>query len=193
MSTKSIHEFSELLSNAGIETSDMGCVMLPVEPFNIFGNGRENILLPEDLYVSQDPKKKYVNGDVSEKAHITLLYGLLSKAYLIKDLVDGVLEGWDCPEYFIPESIGIFESKDKDEPGYAAIVVEIEDQHLVEAHQRLSYLPHINTFPDYRAHMTLAYVKLEEAQKWKDVLEQEAFHIYVKEGLDYGDDDVTAE
>jgi 2'-5' RNA ligase len=73
-----------------------------------------------------------------------------------------------------------------DDENYAAIVAEVEDQHLEEAHQRLSYLPHVNTFAQYRPHMTLCYVRLETAQKWMDVLNEAQFHIYVTEGLDYG-------
>lgn len=187
MTTKSIHEFSELFKQLDININELGAVMLPVEPFDIFGEGREEILHQEDLYASNDPAKFWIQGDVSEKAHITLLYGLIRPAYVQKNAINTLLETWDRPEYLVPERITIFPSQDKEEPGYAAIVVEVEDQHLVEAHQRLSYLPHINTFPEYRAHMTLAYVKIEEAQKWMDVLNDAQFHIYVRDGLDYGE------
>ena len=186
MSTKSIHEFDHVLKNIGIKVNELGCVMLPTEPFDLFGEGRDALLHPEDLYVSDNPEKFWVNGDVSEKAHITLLYGFLTPAYKQTENVDAVLKDWTRPEYLIPENITFFPSPDKDEPNYAAIVVKVEDPHLEEAHQRLSYLPHVNTFPVYTAHMTLAYVKLEAAVKWMEVLEEAQFHIYIKDGLDYG-------
>lgn len=185
---KSAHQFFPLLLELGYDINKLGCVMLPVEPFDIFGEGRDAKLSQEDLYASNHPDKGWIAGDVSDKAHITLLYGLIEKAYDQQEAVDKVLETWDRPEYLIPERISIFPSNDDEEPGYAAIVVEVDDPHLIEANQRLSYLPHINTFPEYRAHMTLAYVKLEEAAKWRDVLEEAQFHIYVKDGLDYGKD-----
>lgn len=187
MTTKSIHEFDDLMVRLGLEVNTLGCVMLPTEPIDIFGEGRDKLLSVEDLYVSDNPAKFWVNGDVSDNAHITLLYGLLTPAYEQMASVDEVMATWDRPEYLIPERVTFFPSPDKNEPGYAAIVVEVEDKHLEEAHARLSYLPHVNTFPVYRAHMTIAYVRLEAAQKWMDVLNNTQFHIYVKgNDLDYG-------
>jgi hypothetical protein len=187
MPTKSIHEFDDLMKELDIDTANLGCVMLPVEPFDIFGEGRDQILDVEDLYASNNPERWWVNGDVSDIAHITLLFGLITPSFQQKEVVDKVLETWDRPEYLIPERITFFPSPYEDED-YAAIVVEIEDEHLIEAHQRLSYLPHVNTYPVYRAHMTIAYVRKASAQRWMDVLNKADFHIYVKEGeLDYGE------
>lgn len=186
MFTKSIYAYSDMLQRIGINPKELGCVMLPVEPFDIFGEGRDQLLDVEDLYVSEDPELWWVNGDVSDKAHITLLYGLLTPAYEQKENIDELLADWDMPEYFVPERIMFF--PDPRGENYAAIVVEIDDPHLEEAHARLSYLPHVNTFPKYRSHMTIAYVRLAAAQRWMDVLSDAQFHIYVKEGgLDYGE------
>lgn len=188
--TKSIHEFSDLMKELTIDVNQLGAVMLPTEPFDIFGDGRDELLDASDLYASNDPAKFWIQGDVSEKAHITLLYGLLMHPYVepMKTAVDTVLADWERPEYLIPERVTIFPSRDKEEPDYAAIVVEIEDEHLMEAHRRLSYLPHVNTFPEYRAHMTLCYVKLDKAQWWMDILNLAVMNIVVKDGLDYGED-----
>lgn len=186
--TKNIHEYEGLMGRLELNVNTLGCVMLPVEPFDIFGEGRDALLDTKDLYASNDPTKSWVQGDVSKNAHITLLYGLITPAYLQKENVDEVLATWDRPEFLAPESITFFPSSDKNEPDYAAIVVTVEDQHLDEAHARLSYLPHVNTFPDYRPHLTLAYVRLDRAQHWMDTLTNAQFHLYVKEGLDYGSD-----
>lgn len=184
MTTKNIHEFDELMKVLGINTNELGCVMLPVEPFDLFGDGRDKLLDPADLYVADDPALFWVNGDVSDKAHITLLYGLMEPAYEQRGAVDKVLETWERPEYLIPENFTFFPAPNGGD--YAAIVVTIDDPHLEEAHQRLSYLPHVDTFAVYQSHMTLAYVKFEAAQKWIDILDEAQFHIYPKEGLDYG-------
>lgn len=191
MTTKSIHEFDALMEALDIDVNKLGCVMLPVEPFDIFGEGRDALLNTEDLYASNDPAKFWVAGDVSEKAHITLLYGLMEpphKSNIMKNAVDTVLADWDRPEFLAPEEISFFPSPFKDEPNYAAVVVKLDDPHLDEAHARLSYLPHVNTFAVYQQHMTLCYVKLEAAQRWMDVLNEAQFHLYVKEGLDYGEE-----
>jgi hypothetical protein len=182
----SSHQFTTLYTELGININQLGCVMLPVEPFDLFGEGRSDLLSQDDLYVSNHPDKFWIKGDVSDRAHITLLYGLMTPAYEQKESIDTVMAGWDRPEYLIPDWVTIFPSRDEEEPGYAAIVAEVQDEHLIEANQRLSYLPHISTFPEYRAHMTLAYVKMEQAMKWKDVLNLATFHIYTKEELDYG-------
>lgn len=187
MSTKNIHEFPELMQRIGINPGELGAVMLPVESFDIFGEGRDTKLDTSDLYVSENPKFWWVNGDVSDKAHITLLYGLLTPAYEQKENVDEVLADWDRPEYFAPQRVTFFPSPTDEK--YAAIVVEIdqEDPFLLDAHARLSYLPHVDTYAIYKPHFTLAYVRLEAAQHWMDVINDAQFHIYVKEGLDYGE------
>jgi len=187
MTTRSIHEFDDLMKDLLINVNTLGCVMLPTEPFDLFGEGRDRLLDTEDLYVSSNPAKFWVNGDVSDDAHVTLHAGLMQPAYLQKDYVDTVLEAWDRPEYLAPTGITFFPSPDKLESDYAAIVVEFDDPSLIEAHQRLSYLPHVNTFPDYNPHMTLAYVRLDAAQRWMDILSQAEFHVYVTDGeLNYG-------
>ena len=189
MAIESIYKHRTMLMKTfGLDLPNLGAVMLPVEPFDIFGEGRDKLLSVDDLYVSDNPKLWWVNGDVSDKAHITLLYGLLQPAYVIRGAVDEVLAAWDKPEYLAPERITIFPSAVEGEEGYAAIVVEVDDPFIWDAHFRLSYLPHVNTFPEYKQHMTLAYVRMEKAQHWMDVLQEAQFHIYVKEGdLDYGE------
>jgi len=187
LTTRSIHEFKDLTGRLGIDVMTMGTVMLPVEPFNLFSEGREDLLDVEELYVSSDPAKFWVNGDVSDKAHVTLHGGLLAPAYEQKANVDEVLADWDRPEWLVPEGITFFPSPYPDDR-YAAIVATLDDQHIEEAHQRLSYLPHVDTFARFDQHMTLCYVRLEAAQKWMDVLSEAQFHIYVKDGLDYGED-----
>jgi hypothetical protein len=187
MSTRSIHEYDDLMDRLGLDVNKLGCVMLPMEPIDLFGDGRADILDIEDLYASNDPAKFWVAGDVSDKAHITLLYGLITPAYEQTENVDEVLASWDRPSYLAVDSVTFFPSPFKDEDGYAAIVAKVEDPHLDEAHARLSYLPHVNTFPSYEPHMTLAYVKLESAQRWCDILNLATLVLEVKqEGLDYG-------
>lgn len=139
------------LPDLGVHIRDLGCVMLDVEPLDIKG------AIPDDwAYTSSNPNLRHVSG-IQTEAHITLLFGLLYNANAIRAAVDEVLDGWE-PGDLYTQSIGAFPSPMPDEP-YSCIIAEVEMRKpLLDAHARLSLLPHINTHPDYRAHVTIAYV-----------------------------------
>lgn len=152
----STHELKDMYADLGVNTSDLGCIMLDVALFDVVSSvpGGEG-----DLYYSTDPDSKYVQGEVSStKAHITLLYGLLEKGPKWRDHVDRVLEGWTPPEYLEIESIGAFPSTNPSED-YTCIVAHIKvTPELSDANGRLRMLPHIDGFAEYKPHVTLAYV-----------------------------------
>lgn len=188
---KSIYDLPNLLdrlSDDNIWTNELGAVMLPIKDVALFDNGRENFLEPDDLYTSPDPKNFWVKGDVTHKAHVTLLYGLLAKAYEIEDTVDAALEGWNRPWRFEEAEIDIFDSPKPETEPYKCIVAKVNSPELIEAHQRLSFIPHINTYPEYKPHITLAYVKEDKAEHWADVLSFDKLEFFVDEAapLDYG-------
>lgn len=135
----------------GVKIADLGCVMLDVEPLNIKG------VIPEEwAYRSANPDLGHVSG-IQTEAHITLKFGLLSNANAIREAVDEVLAGWEPGDVYT-QSIGAFDSPIPSEP-YACIVAELEvSRQLRDAHARLSLLPHIDTHPEYRPHVTIAYV-----------------------------------
>ena len=174
MKTANIHEFGHVIDRLGIDVNKLGCVMLPVEPFDVFGEGRDELLDRNDLYFTRDPGRFWINGDVARNGgHVTLLYGLLQPAWHLEEegrLVTGVMAGWSNPHVVHAEGIEIFESPFPDEP-YGCVVAKLNVTHeLADAHARLSYLPHVDTYPDYTPHVTLAYVKREQAQDWADIL-----------------------
>ena len=141
----------------GVNIHDLGCVMLDVEPIDLRG------AIPEEwAYTSTNPKLSYVSG-IQEEAHITLLFGLLQNANLIRSAVDEVLEGWE-PGPISVWTIDAFPSPLPEEP-YVCLVAKIWGQGLKDAHARLSLLPHINTFPEYQPHLTLAYVHKDHANE----------------------------
>lgn len=131
-------------------------VSLPVET-------REEIAstLPEEvLYTSTNPDKFWIRGLVLDKTHVTLLYGLLQKAYTLKPQILEVLAGWETPSIEV-EEVSFFDAPDKEE--YYTIIAKIKKTPLLlEGHNRLQFLPHINTFPIYSPHITLAYIKKDE-------------------------------
>lgn len=161
--TINANQFPDIYTALGIKIPDLGCVMLDVDSFPV----TEMVTKGEaDLYTSTNPDHFWIDGAVAERtAHVTVLFGLLDHALRQKPLIDIVLDGWTPPSLEV-ESIGAFESTYTDEP-YSCIVAHIKpSKELLEGHQRLSLLPHINTFPEYRPHLTLAYVKQEARDRW---------------------------
>lgn len=155
------------LDQLGINVNKLGCVMLDVEPVDLTG-------FPTQWeYFARNPEHRWITGaQRADVQHITLLYGLLQNANVIKPQVDLVLEGWN-PGWLGIGYTEVFESNYDDEE-YSCIVGRIgypgeQPVTLLDAHIRLSTLPHIDTFWDYKPHVTLAYVHkqyTDEAMNW---------------------------
>lgn len=156
------NQYPDLYKRLGVSIPSLGCVMLDVAGDALAGDPyRERLESSGDLYHAKDPKHFWIDGYVAGKTpHITLLYGLLTPAYEQADNIAEVLKGWSL-DTAVVESIGYFPSPMADEP-YNCVVAHIKiTPELLEGHQRLELLPHINTFPGYKAHLTLAYIRKE--------------------------------
>ena len=105
-------------------------------------------------YTSSD--KKWIKWLVYDNhPHVTVLYGTLDD--VDADMVKTVLSGWTPAPLTISE-ISYFDSPDQEE--YYCIIAKVEvTQDLKDARAKLELLPHINTFPDYKAHITLGYIQ----------------------------------
>lgn len=143
-------DYKEVYAQLGIDTGKLGCIMVDTEPLVI-----SDIIKEEDYYYSDE--HKWVNGNVSEDVpHVTVLYGLLRSGKELERHVTTVLEGWVLPGVRI-QNVSFFYGNNGE---YITIIALIEvNNPLKEGHQRLSLLPHINTFGEYKPHITLAYVK----------------------------------
>ena len=72
--------------------------------------------------------------------------------------------GGSEPGRIVGAELTVFPSPWEDEP-YSCIVSELTlTPELRDAHARLSLLPHINTHPTYRPHVTLAYVHRDHTE-----------------------------
>jgi len=165
----------------GIDVPKMGCVMLKVEKL------KTDFIVPKEWeYYSENPDYRYIKG-INAGDHVTLLYGLLRNANTIRAAVDKVLSGWE-PEAPVLEKVGSFPSSYKDEPNYACIVGHIKlTDNIMEAHDRLSFLPHIDTHPGYKPHITLGYVKKENEKEAISAFGRRFNGTKLKPvGLDYG-------
>ncbi len=155
----SAQQYSDVYEQLGIDTTELGCIMLDTDKLVV-----SDLIPEEDLYYAQDKEKhQYVNGIVSETVpHVTVLYGLMDSGEKWKEQVDEVLDGW-MPKSVTISNVTAFESIYDDE-AYYCLVAELElTPELLEGNARLRMLPHIDTFPTYRAHISLAYIKHDES------------------------------
>ena len=183
MSELSSSQFPEVYAKLGIDTSDLGCIMLNLSTIPVTDMVVDS---DESLYFSQF--QEFVQGSPAEvKPHITVLYGLLQHGSEIKDLVNAVLDDWDYPTHVNVESIGVFPGTEEDGTEYSCIVAHIAvTDELLEGNKRLRLLPHIDTFPDYKPHMTLAYVKAEATSEWVESLQTLVGQGIQVHGINYG-------
>jgi hypothetical protein len=147
-------DYPEVYEDLGIDTGRLGCIMLDTEPIPV-----SHILQYDDLYYADPEIHKYIQGIVSESVpHITLLYGLMRSGLELKKHVDRVLAGWE-PASLIIDRVDFFYSNEPGENYVALIALMQVTDNLKEANARLGLLPHLNTFADYKPHITLAYIK----------------------------------
>ena len=146
------HKYPEIYQDLGYNLSRLGCLMMDLEPLSLE--------LPEDmLYYTNHPDRHWIKGLVAGTPHVTLRYGFLESAQRYRKHIETLIVDLPLPAVTI-DRVGIFESPYPEER-YSCIVGHLEiTPVLQEIHDRLGFLPHINTFPgEYKAHVTLAYVK----------------------------------
>lgn len=111
--------------------------------------------LPEDeIYTEED-------GDHGreDEIHTTVLYGLIDES---PDGVASVLEGVK-PFKVSLGKITAFLTNDK----YDVLKIDVDSPEMVKLHYALEdKLPNENTFPIYKPHVTIAYLKKGEAEKY---------------------------
>lgn len=179
--TVSSRNFSHIYEELGIDPNGLGCIMLDVEPIP-----REWV--PPADWGHTEPGASYVDGFTpSWHPHVTLLYGLLGSGQTWWHHIDDVLAGWEEPEALTIDQVEMFSN-----PGskYAPLVFRLDASshaRVLDAHQRLSLLPHINTFPTYKSHITIGYVQNEYANDVVEFYEDLGLPFDLRAGqLNYG-------
>lgn len=174
-------DFPEIYKDLDIDVNDLGCIMLDIEKIPVTQYVKDG----EDDLVESTTRHDHAMGAVSEKEpHVTLLYGLMENGNKWKDKVDKLLEGWSIDSVTI-EEVSYFDLEDS-----YAIVGKIEKtDELVDGNQRLTLLPHVNTFSEYTPHVTLAYIKKDvDVDKWvKPLAKKYNGQKVAAKGINYGD------
>lgn len=174
-----LYEGLEIDTRAVTDDKYRGCIMINTEkiPVTQFVKNAD-----ADLFEQTD----YDQGAVPAETvpHATLLYGLLNNGNIWKDKVDTVLSGWEMPTVKIKE-VSFFDLGDSK----AVIGLLEETSELLDANQRLSLLPHLNTFSEYHPHVTLAYITQEaDVDKWVKTLGKKYNgQVIATKGINYGD------
>jgi phage portal protein BeeE/2'-5' RNA ligase len=177
----SSRDYEDIYEDLNVDPASLGCIMLDVKKIDIMK------VVPDssDDLVDVTDRHDHTMGAVAEQEpHVTLLYGLLENGNVWKDKVDKLLDGWSIKTVKVTE-VGYFNLPDS-----YAIVAHIENTtDLQDGHDRLTLLPHINTFSEYRPHMTLAYIKKEaDLGKWLTALNEKYAGTELKaQGINYGD------
>lgn len=173
---------SNIYADLGIDTNNLGCIMLNTDPLQV-----GDIISEEDLFGYDETTPDYLKGFVSEGApHVTLLYGLLQSGTEWGRYVNQLLNGLEFTSVTISE-VGFFPSTNPETP-YDCLIAKVEvTPVLQDANGRLRMLPHIDTFPEYQPHITLAYVQQGKATGLIPALNErfEGKNIKVT-GLNYG-------
>jgi hypothetical protein len=170
----SASQLPHLYSSLGISVDRLGVVMLRFE-------GSESLVDPsmglkaEHLYESPVADRKYLRGEPHVGvSHSTLLYGLLPGVR--PEHVQEVMQGWEPPIAVTSSAIEVFHPAfpkgDPDHQAYGCLVALLDpNEEMLDAHKRLSLLPHIDTFPEYKPHVSLAYIRADQVDHWQWALE----------------------
>jgi HK97 family phage portal protein len=176
----SINDFPGLLDDVDMVPDDPGCIMLDTEALPVLKHVEG---ADDDLVDSTDMDHSPVPGE--DVPHITLLYGLLENGNIWKDKVDTVLKDWK-PGGITIAKVGAFDLGES----YAIVAHIKKTPELVDGHERLTLLPHIQTYSEYLPHLTLAYVQHDQAvaDKWVKALGKQYNGKTIKaKGINYGD------
>lgn len=109
------------------------------------------------------------NNGFEDEPHVTLLYGIHDGGEhdeLDKEKLQGIIDisKPTLNEIVILKGVSAFENDDCD-----VLKFDAESPALRDANKKLSGYPNSNSFPDYKPHVTIAYLKPGTAKKYIDM------------------------
>lgn len=147
---------------------------------------------PDDLFYGEIRELQYAQGAVAAiSAHCTLLFGI--HPYPTEDeyreAVSKALAFWSIGEIPIGD-VKVFPSRIEGQD-YNCLVLEVlPTSTLLIGRRLIEDLPHTDTYPEYRPHVTLVYLKgSADLEEWKRRMQAAFSNQVVKViGLDLGID-----
>lgn len=147
---KNFTEFSQSLNEKKADTYSKGCVMAYLDDLIPEIKEMQSKIEEGELYEEEGDR----TFGMEDEPHVTVLYGIHSDE--VED--DKVLELVDKMDWKKPISIGkpsLFENEK-----YDVLKLEAKADWLNEANKKLcESLPYSSDFPEYKAHVTIAYLK----------------------------------
>jgi 2'-5' RNA ligase len=137
---------------------DYGCVMVYFDFPQM--EDVHNLIDPKDL----DPNQK----GLEDESHVTLLYGIHSNA-VTDEQVKEAARGMAGPIKL--HNASLFQND------FDVLKFEAENPTLHGCNFNLRQLPHTSTYPDYKPHATIAYLKKGEGHKYTEVLMDKAYTV----------------
>lgn len=157
---KNLQSLNEWILNENNRTKySYGCVMLqaPIKEMKDFQLRIED----EDLHEYGKEKDP----------HVTILYGIHDDETSL-DEIKALFSKLGKQEIEISlTEINLFENEE-----YDVVKINIESVDLHFLNKELRKLPHTSSFPDYKPHMTIAYVKPGTGKKYVEKFEKQLFY-----------------
>lgn len=119
--------------------------------FNLPGNLAYEVMM---LASQIDPNDLAEDG-IETNPHVTVLYGLHPET----EIMIGPVATAESPIAIQLGKCSVFEGSPTKEDSHDVVKIEVISQGLHNLHEELKKLPHTSTYPDYKPHVTIAYVK----------------------------------
>jgi len=145
-----------LLTEKENATYKYGCVMLEVDIDDEKWGEIQSLIKDEDIHEGDQYGRE-------DGPHVTLLYGLHN------DVEDSEVE--ELVKQFTPikltlDKVGIFPGDE-----YDVVKFDISDKNLTKYNKMLrDNVEYTNDYPDYKAHLTIAYVKSGKGKEISDLI-----------------------
>jgi len=145
-------------------TYKFGCVMLDLSFPNV--SKIHDKIKKEDLYTEKD-NDKY---GIEKECHITLLYGLHKK--VTDEDVENIIDKYKLPAKVKILDVSLFENEKFD-----VLKFNVSCRLLHSINKKLKTLPFTSEYPDYKPHLTIAYIKKGKGKDYVKLFKEKEFEL----------------
>ena len=156
--------YNQLLTEEKGNSYKYGCVMLYLDLDENKENEIQSLIDENDLYLGTEDDPGYGRED---EPHVTVLYGIHSD--VPDEDVEKLIDKLTQPELIL-NKISIFDNSDK---GFDVVKFDVENNELHQMNEMFKKLPYTSEYPDYHPHVTIAYVKAGEGEKYVKTLPED--------------------